>query len=300
MLGSLDITEGLDDLRRRVGLEQLQAADQHAGFIGIQYVLKQGAHLGLDQSAVRRQDPLDRAATNDLTHRAFGHDPDGALRVLDVENEILGAGWVDLPLYLECDIDDIAVTGQHQAVFSALPLHLLPALVDQQGRADFHAVDLGDARLDHAANRGWPVPVKAGRRLGGVLAEHRLDADFIGSDSEETGRQPAEHGQKADQHSALGAYATTGSAGHNVLQPVLTLAQDGFKIGWAALRARWTAAATPWASAIAATAAAAIAPGTTPAAAAAAASPAWIAPGPEKPPLLSSCCGCASRRTTSL
>ena len=62
-----------------------------------------------------REHGLDLAPADDLAHGALGDRLDRALRVLEVEDEILGAGRVDAPLHVEIDVDDVLVAGEHQA-----------------------------------------------------------------------------------------------------------------------------------------------------------------------------------------
>ena len=186
---------------------------QHAGAVGVERPLHDLLHLAGDARLLRRQDRLDVAAADDLAHGALGHRLDGALRVEQVEHEVLRPGGVDAPLHVEVDVDDVLVAGQHHALLE----HVAPAppRAAAGAVADLDRVDGADVRLDHLADRVGQVVAQALAGLADVAAEDRVDADLARRDRVEARGEPEQHGAERQRGEALAAHGA--AAGDEVL-----------------------------------------------------------------------------------
>ena len=83
--GGLDVAEGVDHLRRVVGLLQLHLLYLNTGVVGVERLLHQLLHLGLNGVPAAGDDRLDIVAANDLAHCAFRHCLHGAFGILNIE-----------------------------------------------------------------------------------------------------------------------------------------------------------------------------------------------------------------------
>ena len=175
-----------------------------------------------------REHGLDLAASHNLAHGALGDRLDRALRVLEVEDEILGAGRVDAPLHVEIDVDDVLVAGEHQAFLEDVAAAALRAwpVADRDGAPGAHV------RLQHLADRIGQVVAQAFAGRAGVAAEDHVDADLVRPDGVEAGREPQHDRGEEDDRGGLAAEG--GAARDDGLEPVLAAAQDLLEIGRAA------------------------------------------------------------------
>jgi hypothetical protein len=262
LLGRLHVAEGVDDLRRRTGDEQLDLRDLHAGAILVELLLHELLDLGLDAEALLGQNALDVRAADDLAHGAFGRRLHGAFDVLDVEEEITRI--VDDPLHRKIDVDDVLVAREHQALFRHLAVGAARAAAGAV--ADLGAADVGDGHLEDRAEGRRRVPVEARRGVADVATEHGVHAHLVLAHRIEAGEAVDDHAEDGDEGDALGADVAA-TARQDVLQALLA-ATDQFLEVRGLIAAATTAAAALGTlppgtarSATAATARAAAAPG---------------------------------------
>src|SRR5690606_1361355 len=128
------------------------------------------------------QRALDLRAAHDFAHGAFGDFFQCCFGGDQFEQII--ACIADAPQNNEFDVDDVFVTGQHQAF-----LRHADAVVAAE--TDFDTAVKSNVELDGALDRPGQAIAKAGFAAGGCpFAECQQDGVFAGVDAVKTARQP--------------------------------------------------------------------------------------------------------------
>ncbi len=183
---ALHVAERVDDRGRRIDLGHLHLGDHDAGAVGIEDALQQVLGFRFDLAAALGERLRDLGLADDLAHRAFGGGLHGRLGRPDMEQ--VGLCVLDDPKDGEVDVDDVLVAGQHQRLFRQLARAGGATLA--RAIADLGAVDAGDARRQHALDRGRQMVIepRLGRAVIGAEAQH--DADLVRLHPVEAARHP--------------------------------------------------------------------------------------------------------------
>lgn len=151
--GALHVVESIDDLLRRVDLQQLDVVDNDARLVFVDNTLHQDFGLAFNLATCFGQGALDLRAADDFAHRAFGDFFQRGFRVNDFEQVI--ARIAHAPQDNEFDIDDVFIAGQHQAFFG-------DTLVTVTAETNFEAAVEGNIKLFDALYRPRQVIAKTG------------------------------------------------------------------------------------------------------------------------------------------
>ena len=231
----LHVAERVDHLLRRVDLLQLHLRDADARLVLVERLLDQLLHAVFDLSPRAREDRLDVVAADHFAHRALGHRLDGALGLLNVEQEL---GRIpDHPEHRELHVDDVLVAGEHEALRRNVARGSAAARILQHSNADVGTIDARHLRRERGLDRIRPVIVEAGLGQIDELAEAQHDALLVRVHAIEARQQPDDNQRKHDEHAAAAAKA----ARQKRAQPILAAADQVLKIGrsWSArLRSR--------------------------------------------------------------
>ena len=185
--GALHVVERVDDGERRLDALQLHLGDFDPRVLVVEKLLQQGEGLIRDLLALVRHRRLDRRAADDVAQRALRCDPDGELRVVDLEQEL--ARVADFPEHGAVRFHDVFVPGQH------LPAAVRLAVCGR-GRcgadAELDLIDLGDLGQQHRVDRVGHMDMQAGVRRLDPFAEAQDDALFVRLDAVESCREPCD------------------------------------------------------------------------------------------------------------
>ena len=164
LLRGRHVAERGDDLARRVDRLQLHLQDEHAGLVGVEYLLHQRLDLGFDHLTAGGEDLLDLALADDLAHGAFRHRLHGLARIGDIEGVVFRLRRVDLPEDDEFYVGDVLVAGQHQALFRHVDLArgVRARIIRLRDEADIDRIPISDVQLVHGTDWKGPVVIETG------------------------------------------------------------------------------------------------------------------------------------------
>ncbi len=252
LFGGLNVAEGVDHRLRRVGLVEVDADNVHAGIIAVERGLDQLLETVGDSLTIPVEDRGQLGLRDDLAHGRFRNRADRGPRITQVEEEFVRLG--DIPDDLKVDVDDVFISGQHQARITAARAH-----------TDLFGLFAGHG--DHLGGHNRPGrKVEAGIAHLGELAQEQLDRLLFGPDRVERGHQPqdqrrqeakpdgaaCQRGATAAARPARAATALTAAPAHQDAQLLLALFDQLVDFGnLRALVARATPAATVVAAAAA-------------------------------------------------
>src|SRR5262249_27846630 len=132
------------------------------------------------------------------------------------------------PEYRKIDVDDVLVTGEHQALLRHVAHCGATTQILNKPHADIDAVDARDFRREHRFDGVWQVIIETGFRVAHVFAETQHHAELVRIDAEEARKSPDGDCGKRQQDEASAAEIPTRQY---VAQLVLAAPQDPFEIG---------------------------------------------------------------------
>ena len=173
LLSPLHVVEGVDDLFRRIDVLLLEIGDYDAGFISVQDLLQQDHRFLIDPSALDGQGFFHRRSPDDFSDRAFGGNFDRGFRIAYVEQEV--GSVLNPPLNDEIDVDDILISGQHQAflryVADAGASRGASRCVSGTAIANLDRVGAVNVQFNCIPKRGREPEMQSRRRAFNVLAK---------------------------------------------------------------------------------------------------------------------------------
>src|SRR5262249_24209410 len=145
----LDVAEGVDHLRRRIDLFELDLLHQDAGAVIAERLLHAFLYRGLDGLPRAGEDALNIGAPDHRAHRAFADGLDRGFRRLHVEKIVADMVRLDLPQHREIDADDVLVAGEHQGLFR----YVARGAAAAQIKTDVDLVDAQRLRRERGLDR---------------------------------------------------------------------------------------------------------------------------------------------------
>ena len=123
-------------------------------------------------------------------------------------------------MYNKIDIDDVLITGQHQAFFGHITGHGGPAATSGTAKSNGNFIGDFDVGLDHLANWTWRPVMQTWAGLFDVFTEKQFTALIAGVDTVEPRGNPDNDGKNGDYKDA---FAGPHAAGHHAFEFFLPL-----------------------------------------------------------------------------